>query len=535
MSSLKNKFLDKYGQPIMTNRSNGLSKKAFSQFGSIYSYPNAGRFHSRTYVNQDSELGIDQYSRDLLLRWSRELAAQQPWIYGAIRTLSTFAVGDQYEVKYKGDNSKNGKIYEDWIRQVFSQNCSSRGPNIDFRTLITLLGEMVDQDGDVLLIFGEDESGPKVQTVAAHRIRTMHANPFDATNNAIPGPYPNTVVSDGVIYNLQGKPLGYSVQSPKNLVNSVFNTTTDNSETIISVNNSRLVYEPRFFDKGRGIPTISSGILQALSIEEVESYMIEKLKIQSMYAVVEKTPEGEGPIEEEAAYRRAINNNTALNGFSIVTDQNQNASQGLRVVSNPAVKYVTCSGGDIKFPAASITEKETSEFINRLERGVLSCLGVPHALLFSPDDISGKMNSSTVEIFNGAIRKRQKLLDFHGNFIISWAVAKAIKNGELPPSDDEALTDCFEFTHPKPFSIDDDKQNRSDLASYEAGTMSLGEIASKKNTTSQEIIDEIKNENIEFFKAANEVAKETNTPLEYVIQSMKNSITPKVAPTSQSK
>jgi hypothetical protein len=269
-----------------------------------------------------------------------------------------------------------------------------------------------------------------------------------------------------------------------------------------------------------------------LSIEEIEAYMIEKLKIQSMYAVVEKTPEGEGPLEEEEVYRRAVNNTTSqLQGFSLNNgNPNNMASQGLRVVNNPAIKYVACTGGEIKFPANSITDSETADFITRLEKGVLSCLGVPHALLFSPDDVSGKMNSSVVDIFNGAINKRQQLLDGHGKFVIGWAVAKAVQNGDLPPNDEEILTDCFDFTHPEKFSVDDSKERACDLNDYEAGITSLSSIANKRNTTSTQIFSEIEKDQVMFWTVVNNVAKQTGTDPMMVAQGIKDSLKQKSAP-----
>ena len=313
------------------------------------------------------------------------------------------------------------------------------------------------------------------------------------------------------------------------MINSSFGDTNGDS-TYISTRNSRLIYSPRFPDRGRGIPTISSGIIQALSIEEIESYMVEKLKIQSMYAVVENTPEGEGPLEEEAAFRRSVTTANTLSGFTPLSDQNgnNNSSQGLRVINSPAIKYIACQGGDIKFPAASITEKETSDFITRLEKGVLSTLGVPHALLFSPDEVSGKMNSSVVEVFNGSIKKRQLLLDQHANFFVSWAISKAIQNGDLPPNNDELLSSVFEFSHPKPFSIDDSKQNQDDIAGYQAGIKSLSEICIKRNTTYEELLSQIEKEQINFFKSAQRISGETNIPLDVVLNSMKETITSKI-------
>ncbi len=521
MSNLHSKFVDKFGQPVNINRSNQLQKKAFGLNSSIYEYPNSGRYRPRVYTNQDSELGINQYSRDLLVRWSREMAYQSPWIYAGIKLLSFFSIGDQYIPFWIGEN-KNGDEYIKYLKEVFYKNCCTRG--YDYQTVISLTSEIVDIDGDILKIYGEDETGPKIQLIPTHRIRAASASPYGLSAQEGPkaGPYPNTIVSDGVVYTNKGTPIAYSVMNPNNMVNSSFGG--DVTNVFVSARNSKLAYIPRMPDRGRGFPTITSGILQALSISEIEAYMMDKLKIQSMYAVVEKTPEGEGPLEEEMAYRRAASNITSLQGFGVGSQPNSNASQGLRIVDNPAIKYVSCAGGDIKFPAASITDSETSEYVARLERGVLSCLGVPHALLFSPDDVSGKMNSSVVEIFNGAITKRQQFLDGHAKFDCTWALAKAIENKELPPCEDEMLYECLDFTHPPKFSIDDARIRQSDNQAYDAGTITLDEIARKNNTSAQEIIQQRAKEATMIVKGAQDIVKETGIDVSIALQMMRDTL-----------
>ena len=528
---IKSRIFDKSGKPITFSKPANV-KLAFGEYNSLYEYPWAGRMHPRVYTTQDAELGVNQYNRDLLQRWSREACAKQPWIYAAIKVLSSFSVGTEYKVTYTGNNSIWGKQFEDYMHQVFYPNCCNRGPNYDFQTDIGLISELIDRDGDLLLVFGEDETGPKFQMIPSHRIRTIGSNPFTIMEELKPGPYPNTILSDGVVYNTKtGMPLAYSILNPENLVNSSFTGAgTEGQSQFVTVRNSRLIYIPRYPDRGRGIPSIANGIIQALSVEEIESYEIEKMKIQSMYAVVEKTPEGEGPLEEEQAYRRAVNsNNNALQGFNLISNPNDNASQGLRVVSKPNIKYVSCAGGEVKFPSNSVTDKESADFLTRLEQGVLSCLGVPHALLFSPDDVAGKMNNSVIGIFNTAIEKRQQLLDFHGKFIIAWAASKAIQRGDLPPNDEEVLTNCFRFTHPQKFSLEDNKTKDTDMNYYQGGGYTLDDIAKKNNTTAEKLIGQKTKESIMMFNAAKQISNETGIDIMVAVQSLRSDLKQKPA------
>ena len=529
MNNLTSKILDKHGNPIPI--SSPLKKKAFGQFSSIYEYPNYGRFRPRWYTNQDSELGASGLTRDLLVRWSREVCSQLPWVYSAIRLVALYSVGSSYLPQYKGNNESWGKEATKWLTSEFYPNCNKRGPNYDFATTLFVASMMMDQDGDILCLYGEESGFPKIQLVPAHRITSMGSKyatdtvlPTPNSNNLpVKGPFPNTVVSDGVVYNSQGAPLGYNVVNPDNMVNSLLANQTN---MFFSTRDSQLIYDPRFMDRGRGFPSISSGILQALSLQEMESYLVEKLKIESMIGLVEKTPEGLGPEEEANAMSTLLqDDHNMLNGLGPYgNNQETNATKGLRVVNGPTIKYVHANGGEIKTLSSNTPAGETQEYLTRLESHVCQAIGVPHPLIFSPERISGRMSDGIIKIFNTTINYRQKILDKWAGFIVGYALAKAVKNGDLAPNYDENLTQIFDFTHPAPLSLNDGYDRQSDLEDYSAGIKTLKDILRKRNTNVTDFMADIKAEKTLFFKVANEIAKETGTDIKLVITSMQDNL-----------
>ena len=528
-------IFDNFGAPLKLNVAPNNNKQAFGLVGNIWEAPNAGRYRSRYYTPyQDSELAINQYNRSTVQGYAREMAYQQPWIMSAIKTLSLFAVSDKYSPHYKGNDTKWGVEATDWLKQIFYPNCCTRGKNYDFKTVIHLISQLIDIDGDILLVLGRDKyNSPKLQLIPSHRVRSDTGNIYgDPQQQYQPGPYEDTVTSDGVVYTKKGEPIGYNIINTDNMVTGTFNNS--NKSTFVSARDSMLCYDVQLADKGRGLPTIASGILQALSVSEVEASLLELVKIRSMYAVVEKTPEGEGPYEEEQAYRNAATNVNTLLGFSAGAG-GADASQGLRIVQKPNIKYVSCAGGDIVFPSVSTTDKETSDFITRLEKGVLATLGVPHALLFSPDDVSGKMNSGVSNIFNGSIVKRQQILDTYANYICSWALATAIANGDLPPNNEEILTNTFEFSHPEPFSVDDVKLRQADLNDLAAGVLTLSDLARKNNTTVEALILQKEKEAVLKLNAAKRVSIATGVTMDLALKQLDSTteFTPTPAPVNK--
>jgi len=508
---------------LQQNVAGNLNKQAFGLYGNIYSFPNYGRYSPRWYVQQDTETGLDALSRELLVRWSREICSQHGWVESAIRVHASFTVGEAYLPEYVGNNQAWGQEATEWLTKDFYPNCCNRGNTFDFQTIMYVGTQMLDMDGDFLIVFGEDNGFPKIQLIPSHRIRSFGSAADPLYNDQMEqSPLPNSIISDGVVFDYQGKPLAYNVVNAKNLVNSIAPAT---DSQLISARNSVMAFDPRFLDKGRGRPTIGSAILQALSLQEIERYLMDKIKIESCVGLVEKTPSGEGPLELQQTLQQ-LESNQSVSGIFTPSPN----VHGVEIVDGPTTRYVRASGGDIATLSSNTPANETGEYITRLETHVLSTLGVPHVLLFSPDEISGRISDGVGEIFNRSISRRQKILDKHGKLILSWALAKAMDKGLISRNDDEDLYNSFNLTHPAPFSLNKGYDDAGDLQAYKAGLKSMNEIAKKRNTTAGAIIGEVVNEQILFWQGVQQVSKATGVDPNMVAQSMKEGLTQKVQP-----
>ena len=487
-------------------------KQAMGLFGNIFSYGNAGRYKYRYYTLSDTNNGLDAYSRELLVRWSREMAAQMPIISTAIRIHSQFSVGDAYVPHYIGNNSSWGKIATDWLKEEWMQNCSTKGPSYDFNTLLNLICQNIDIDGDILQVFGTDAYGyPKFQLIPSHRIRGVSTEYKPITE----GKYKGYIACDGIIYTPQGKPAAYCVENARNLVNSL---ATETETITFDSNDARLLFQARFLDKHRGIPTIAPGILQAISLQELNQYEMDKSKIQSMVGLVEHTPNGEAPLEFQNTLS-ALQNQVDLSGNANMLTPNDHA---VKVVNGPEIRYVMAEGGKIEPFQSTGPDSTSQQFMTKLETEVLSTLGVPHQLLYSTDKIGGRITSAIGEIFRASIRERQAVIDKQANFTVSWAVGKAIEAGILPENNEENLLECFNFTKPQLFSLDSKYDNDIILNNLESGVVSLNDVTTRLyNKTSTELLDEQKQEQVNFYKAAQEVSKETGIDINTVISNWK--------------
>ena len=502
------------------NVGGGVDKNAWALYGNIYQFPNYGRYRPRYYVQQDTEQGLDSLSRELLVRWSREMTSQVGWIEAAVRVMAQFTVGEAYLPEYVGNNTAWGKVATDWLIEEFYPNCCVRGRQFDFQTVMFLESQMIDIDGDFLCLYGKANTGfPKFQIIPTHRVRSYSIDDVKYTaDNAQVSPIPGTIMSDGVLYTPEGTPIGYQIFNPKNLVNTMSQTAEN---MIVSVKNAMLIYDPRYFDKGRGRPSIGSAILQALSLQEIETYLMEKVKIESCVGLIEKTPSGEGPLELQQTLA-ALNAQAGAQG---IFSPSPNV-HGVEIVDGPTMRYVKASGGEIQTLASNTPADQTSNYIDRLEKHILATIGVPHQLLFSPMEVAGRISDGVGEIFNRAVSRRQKILDGHGKFIISWAVANAMQQGLIPSNYDENLYKAFELTHPPVFSLNQGYDAKADLEAYKAGAITLNDIAKKRDTTASEILEQRENETFEFISRAQRVAQKTGVDLQLVMSTMRESLAP---------
>lgn len=513
-------LFDKYGASVTPQQKlvhNSPKKQALGLYGNIYSYPEWGNFRPRFYSLSDSEQGLDSISRELVVRWSREMTAQLPFVASGIKILADFVVGSAYLPEYIGDNAQWGKDVTDWLLNDFYPNCCTRGASYPFQTCMNLESRLLDTDGDFLCIYGFSSNGfPKFQIIPSHRVRSLSMD--NKIFTAQDSPYGDSILCDGVLYNLAGKAIGYNVQSIGNLTTMMPYRTDDQ---IISAKNANLIYDPIFFDKGRGMPSIAPAILKALSIQELDSYLIEKIKIESCIGLIEKTPSGEAPMET-AQVLAAMNSQASQYGSPLP----QPDIHGVEVIQGPSIRYIRACGGDLKTLGSNTPADQTMTFIKRLETQILSCIGVPHQLIYSPQDVSGKITSGIAEVFKSSIKRRQGVLDKHGKFLIAWALANAQKAGLIPKNDKENFAKVFELTHPNDLTMDEGWTRSSDLADYKAGIKTLNDISSKGGKTSREVITERGAETEWLVAEADRISKKTGKDFDTVLSILTDAIKP---------
>jgi hypothetical protein len=499
-----------------------LQKSAAALFGNIYGYGNAGKYRNRFYSLDDNSIGIDTYSRQLLVRWCRELTAQLPIIRAAITTLSDYAVGNSYLPEYViAGKEERGKRITDWLVSKYYPRCCTRGVAFDFVKCKKLELETLYTDGDLVKIYGQDSMGfPMVQYIPTNRIQSSKDN-YPITE----GDYKGCIISDGVVYTKQGQAVAYIVSNSQNLVNTMLE---QSSEVIFPVGKADLFFDADFFDKNRGLPKVGYSVLQAMSVQELDSYLMDKLKIESLVGLIEATPTGEAPQELQSTLNALIAGGTPAGNALQLSPQDH----ALEIKQGVDIRYVKANGGTITSLASNTPSDQMGNYMTRLEQQILSTMGVPHQILFSLQQAGGRITSAPANNFRKTIERTQGLLDKDARKEVAIAVAKALKNGLIigkngQPLDfdpEENLLEAFKFSHPDKFSLDQKYDNDIILSNLEAGVIPYNDACKQiANKTSEQVFKEQADDQIKFYTEAARVSKVTGRDIEKVIAEMRKS------------
>jgi hypothetical protein len=519
MSQFEINLINKEGKTISSAKNINLKYSPISPkqgkelatalFGNVYGYGNAGKYKNRFYALSDNNNGLDTYSRQLIVRWTRELTAQLPVVKSAIDIITWFAVGNAYLPQYKGKNESWWKEAEAWLLNDYYPHCCTRG--YDFQTAQRLISKTILTDGELLQVQGNDSNNfPMFQLIPTNRIASVEDNYIIKD-----GEYKGCMISDGIVYTMAGTPVAFCVQNSENLVNTFVN---QSPEVYFSAEHSHLIGGYDFIDKARSLPKVAYSVLQAMSIQELDSYLMDKIKIESLVGLIEATPTGEAPQE----LQNTLNNLLSETGLEGNTLQLSPQDHALEIKQGPDIRYVKANGGDIRSLASNTPSDQTGNYMSRLERQITLSLGVHSELMYHLGSGGGRLTSAIEQIFNKAVMEQQAVLDKSAKISVGIALAKAMALGLIPENDEEIMTDIISFTHPPKLSLDKKYDNDIVLENLEAGVISFNDATiALCNKSASDVMDEQAIEQKYFYAKAKEVSEESGIELSTVINNWK--------------
>lgn len=493
------------GRVTNWNNTQQIKKHELGLLPNIWSAQNIGLYRQRFYALQGMETGLDQISREQIVRLSRELFFQLPVIGVASEMKAEYVVGDHWDFKYMGQNAAWGAKAEKFINEEWFNNCSTRGFAYDFQTVLRVLSRTIDMDGDVLMLFVRDKTNwPLLQFIGSHRIGTAAANMAGRDGVTVTIAGKDYKCLDGVVYDGSNKPIAYSIKRDDAQVATVQpDPKVVNKDTIIMANNAQLIFNPLVFDKGRGLPALYSSVLYGLQMSDLDNFLMDIAKLEATIAYVIKNDMGQAPQEYENLLDQiqaaGSNNNNLVSLPSL-----EPTVHGVSVVKGPTVNYIKADGGELESFRSDRPSAEIQAYQRAIETKLLSAIGIPHQMIYSPETISGRAVNAVTSMVNQSVNERQKVMKKYAKLAVAWALAVAQEEGILPKNYGEDMGKVVDFNMPPQFRLDSNTDNKTNLELYKVGLMSGEQFCAENNQNFNETAEK---RNIEIETLLSQVEK----------------------------
>lgn len=421
-----------------------------------------GRDINSTYIKGAKSYGYNlpwqkMYMKDLeelvpprdwktLVSASRTLYANNGVVKGAIDAKAQYAIGNSWIPVFKGTDKKWGKQAQDWLLNWY-EICSTTG-NIDFQTLLYLNSVSMDRDGDIGIILTTNPNNyPLLQAVPSHRI----GNAGDEKIVEY-GTYKGLEIVNGVIRNKQGRAVAYRVL-------------TKDSYKDVSAQTMSLLFDPSAFDQYRGLPIFSHAVSEFRQMGLSTEFELWGLLLASSIALIEHNEEG-GPDDDPSMLYGSTNSTTG-----------RPEGIGQQVMDGGMVRYFT-SGSNSKLEQLNHDRPGPvwESFQDRLTRIALAGVNWPMSLTVEAVS-NGTANRVEMQRAENSVSDRQSLLKPFARKAVTFAVSKAMENGDIPFNKEFWK---WTFTTPKKLSIDIGRDRNARLKDYESGVLNLTQIVGEE-------------------------------------------------------
>jgi len=436
---------------------------------------------------------IPDFSRDLDDLFSqndwRSTVSQSRLIFsnfgvprGAIFQKADGVVGRAWEPEFKGKDTDFGNQAKEFLKSWFSV-CDVKGNLYDFKTNLWLDSAAVDRDGDVFVLLTQTKTGyPQIQHIPAHRVGTR--NGVDRVES---GTYRGLKIRNGVVENKAGAPAAYCLLGAD-----------ESEDQYIDARDIVHIADPSWHGQSRGIPSLTHAITELRKSKTSEEFELMAQMMLSAHALVEYNETGGVDLDDPT---------TLLTGRAGDDDR-----LAVNTYSGGMVRHFKSnSGSKIESISHNRPGDMWDSFQDRIIRQALAGIPWPSELVWKSDGANGTTIRNIQARARASVEARQDVLRKPAKRIISWAIAKAVKMGILPASDDWYKWD---FTMPPKVSIDPRNDSKTQIDEYKIGALNMTGLLQEKGKTHAEHIRERCEEIAERKAIKAEVEARTNTKID---------------------
>lgn len=378
-------------------------------------------------------------------------------IKNAINQRSMYAVGRAFLPIFRGKNKDWGRTATQWLSEIFYAIGDTRGGMHDFRTNMFTWSSSIDVDGEIFILLTETENGfPRYQGIPSHRIATPQGV---SEGQRIRG----GTITDGIVYYATGAPKEYAFVDKDGKL----------SEWILAENMIHL-FDPEWQYQGRGLTALTHCINDCRDM--IQSTDWERLAMLQMSSIslIEYNENGGPDMDDPFTTLSQV----GTNGKSLTVES----------MDGGTVRYFKSnSGGKIETLVNNRPGNPFLDFHDRLLKSAFAGLHWPYAFYNGHGVGGGTAQRTEIAMAQRSIEDRQDLLFYAAKRIVGYAVAKAMKRGDLP-QDSEWYR--WEFSTPPKLTIDDGRVTKELETMWKMGAANMRDIVAMRGKTLESHLEE---------------------------------------------
>jgi hypothetical protein len=371
-------------------------------------------------------------------------------IKNAINQRGMYAVGRAFVPIYGGTDEAFGKAATAFLTDIFYRIGDGRGGMHDLKTNLFGWSTSIDVDGEIFILLTETATGfPQYQGIPSHRIATPRG--FTDGQN-----YRGGMLQDGITYFPSGEAKEYA-----------FCDKNGKLDQWLPAENVIHLFDPEYQYQARGLTALAHCINDCRDmIQSTEWERLAMLQMSSI-SLVEYNDNG-GP-DLDDPYNALIGDSQSCKGMTVES------------LDGGTVRYFRSnSGGKVETLVNNRPGNPFLEFHNRLLKGAFAGLNWPMALYEGQAAGGGTAQRTEIAMAQRSIEDRQDLLFYATKRLVGYAIAKAMKRGDLPTSADWYQWD---FSTPPKLTIDDGRITKELETLWRMGAANMRDIVSMRGKT----------------------------------------------------
>lgn len=417
---------------------------------------------------------IPPFDRLSLVSLSQRLYTNKGVLRAALDQKADYSVGTAYLPEYGGADTAAGDEAESWLLNVWYPNCDVRGGVYDFQQVLMLASLGIDREGEFFGMLSETSEGgfPLIQCIPPHKIKS------DPREERVKGgKFSGAKIHDGVIRNKRGRAIAYRVYPDDD---------DDKNFEDIGADTIKHLYNPRYQDQGRGLPTFTHALEDLKHcLQSTEDERRRQAMLSGLGLIV--TNEAGGP---------------DLNDPAVALMLNQGTKQGSAYENRQGIYYLTANAGEKLEQIKHDSPGEVYEsFHDRMIREAIIGAGWAYSLVWKN---TGQGTAERAEVLRArrAIASRQKLLDLFAKQVVTYAINYGIRK-KLVSALNAPLS--WTFTHPPRLSVDDGREEKAMNEAFRLGRTNMSDLLEadgrESKTHLKRRIDEIVERKLAIFEA----------------------------------